>query len=267
MKPLTCAATRRRLHAYHDRELPISDQIAVASHLDWCGECAGRAADLRFLRTAVQAAARARNVQPAMDLSGFTATVVNRLKAEREASLPARVRLMFDDMHLVYAGLGAAAATLVCLIVMLGMMHFGATERPDSLAALINVVGVPLECETPATFADQTGCLQRMAERFQEANASAEQDAVFALDSAVTHRSGRLANLQSLKAHDRVSASGTDLDELLDAACRARLEMQPLGVSTATSLIRLVPRKTARVSKSQLGDLPLPTASRKKQTA
>ena len=40
MKALTCAATRRRLHAFHDGELTVSEQIAVAAHLDWCDSCA-----------------------------------------------------------------------------------------------------------------------------------------------------------------------------------------------------------------------------------
>ena len=40
MKPLTCAAARRRLHAFHDGELPVADQIAVEAHIDRCDECA-----------------------------------------------------------------------------------------------------------------------------------------------------------------------------------------------------------------------------------
>ena len=134
MKPLTCAAVRRRLHAFHDCELPVADQIAVGAHLEWCGECAGEAAELRFLRSALQSVAPARATLAAVDMGAVHRGIVSRVKAEREASFFARVRMMFDDMHLVYAGLGAACATLVCVIVMLGMMHFATAERPDSLA-------------------------------------------------------------------------------------------------------------------------------------
>ena len=35
MKTLTCPAVKRLLHAFHDEELPISDQIAVGAHLEW----------------------------------------------------------------------------------------------------------------------------------------------------------------------------------------------------------------------------------------
>jgi anti-sigma factor RsiW len=269
MKPLTCAAVRRRLHAYHDRELPIGDEIAVGAHLEWCGECAGEAAELRFLRSALQAVAPARLAIPPEDIAGFTASVVNRIKAERDRSFVARTRLMFDDMHLVYAGLGAAVATLVCVVVMLGMMHFATAERPDSLAAIMSVLGVPVDCETTADSVDQAGCRERWSERFQRASESAEQDAVFALDSAVTHPGGRLANLQLLKTRGRDAATAADLEELLDAACRARLEMQPAPSLTTSSVVRFMARETVRASKSQPGDLALPTTtagSQKKRT-
>ena len=60
MKALTCAATRRRLDAFHDGELPIADQIAVSAHLDWCDELRG---DAR--RAAVGAARRCARSRPA----------------------------------------------------------------------------------------------------------------------------------------------------------------------------------------------------------
>ena len=68
------------------------------------------------------------------DAAVFTGTVVNRLKAEDAASLLARVRVMFADMRLGYAGLGATAATMVCVVIMLSMMRFRA-ERAARLAA------------------------------------------------------------------------------------------------------------------------------------
>ena len=53
MKPLTCGAARRRLHAFHDGELPISEQIAVAAHLDWCRSCAELLADFQVVGEAL----------------------------------------------------------------------------------------------------------------------------------------------------------------------------------------------------------------------
>ena len=45
MKAMSCAAARRRLHAFHDGELPIGEQIAMAAHLDLCRACADSLAD------------------------------------------------------------------------------------------------------------------------------------------------------------------------------------------------------------------------------
>ncbi len=143
MKALTCAAARRRLHAFHDRELSVGDQIAVAAHLEWCSECAETFADLRLVGAALRTIAPGRQTLSREEAAGFTAAVVSRLDAEHDQSFLVRVHDMFDDMHLVYAGLGATAATLVCVVIMLGMMRFATRERPDSLAAIVNILANP----------------------------------------------------------------------------------------------------------------------------
>src|SRR5262245_49279181 len=112
MMPLNCSATRRRLDAYHDDELTVKDQIAVASHLEWCDSCAENYADMRVMRSTFQSLAHSRSSQSSLSRDQavvFTANIVNRAKAERDLSLFSRVREMFDDMHLIYAGLGATA--------------------------------------------------------------------------------------------------------------------------------------------------------------
>jgi len=210
MTALTCAAARHLLQAFHDRELPVRDQIAVGGHLEWCSECAEALAELRAIHSALATIGRGRGpgrtVLSNEEAAVFGATVVSRLKAEQAASLLMRVRGMFEDIRLVYAGLGAAAATIVCLTIMLGMMRFATNERPDSLAAIVSLLSSPLECETGADYADVSGCRERWEARFQRANESAEQESVFALGEVVTHPNGRLADLQALRAGRRVSA-------------------------------------------------------------
>ena len=49
MKPLTCAAARRRLHALYDGELSVAEQIAVQGHMDWCDACAAMLDELRIV--------------------------------------------------------------------------------------------------------------------------------------------------------------------------------------------------------------------------
>jgi hypothetical protein len=266
MKALTCAATRRRLQPFHDRELAFTDQIAVSSHLEWCDRCAASLAEMRAVRTALQAVAPGRIPLPQGDAEVFTTTVVSRLKAEDDASLFSRVRAMFEDMRLGYAGLGAAAATAVCVVIMLSMMRFATDERPDSLAAIMNVLATPLECESGNDLTDASGCRARWAERFQRANEWAEQDAVFTLEAVVT-RHGRLSSLAVLReARHAAAIDQVQLIEgLLAVVSRARLDRTgslrlPLS---ANNMLWLVEHATVRATKQPPAlDVPLPPKKR-----
>jgi anti-sigma factor RsiW len=139
VKVLTCAATRKRLHAFHDEELAIREQIAVGAHLEWCSECAATFAELRLVRAALRNAAGHASLS---DEEGDTlqAAVVSRVRAERTASFVVRVRAMFDDMHLVYAGAGAVFAALFCLLSASTMLSFslpGSNRNPVSLSGRV----------------------------------------------------------------------------------------------------------------------------------
>ena len=244
MRVLTCAATRRRLERFLDGELPIADQIAVSAHLGWCGDCAATSAGLKAVGAALRAVAPGRAVLSNDEAAGFSTGVVSRLNAERNHSMTARVRLMFDDMHIVYAGLGATVAATVCLVLMMGMMRFAADHRPDSLAAILAVMATPFVCETTTELPDAVACRARWVERFQRANESAEQDAVFTLDAVVIHE-GHLANLAVLRANRRADASGQAevIEELLDTVSRARSTADPTELSG--SMVRFVARETS----------------------
>jgi hypothetical protein len=265
MKPLNCAAARRRLQAFHDHELAVADEIAVSSHLEWCDGCAATFADLRVMRSALQSMAPGRASLTNEQAEVFTATVVNRLKAEDDASLFASLREMFDDMHLVYAGLGATFATVVCVVIMLSMMRFATNERPDSLAAIMTVMATPLECESGNDMADASGCRARWAARFQRAHETAEQDAVFTLEAIITQK-GRLANLEALRIRGRhaVVSDAKLIDGLLDAVSRARLDvMQDVQLPDLTGVVWLVEHATVRATPTKPAlDLQLPPKKR-----
>jgi hypothetical protein len=269
MKPLNCAATRRRLHAFHDRELPFTDQIAVSAHLEWCDACAVEFAELRVIGTALRSAAPGRATFAGEESSAFNATVLNRLKAEQTVALSTRVRSMFEDMHLVYAGLGAAAAAAVCVAIMFSMMRFATNERPDSLAAIMSLLASPLECESaPASeLAESSGCRERWVARFQRANETAEQDAIFTLESVIT-RHGRLANLEGLRRGRHPAIADANLIEgLLEVVSRSRLESVPaLRVPDLAGMMMLVEHATVRATPSKPVDLPLPPKKRAETT-
>jgi hypothetical protein len=265
MTQLTCTATRRLLQPFHDGELAVGDQISVTAHVEWCDRCAAELEDLRGVATALQSLVPERLTLTHDEAAVFNATVVNRLKVENDASFLAHLHEMFDDMHFVYAGFGAAAATVMCVVIMLSMMRFATDGRPDSLAALVDVMATPLECESGNDLADASGCRARWAERFQRANESAEQDTVFALESVVT-RQGRVANLEALRAlRHRAAIGQVELIEgLLDAVSRSRLDAsQGPGAPEPSNMLWLVQHATVRANKPPVAlDVPLPPKKR-----
>lgn len=252
MTPLSCDATRRLLQAYHDEELSVSEQIAVGSHVEWCDECAASLSDLRDLGSALSMLAPGRPGLSNDEASVFSAAVISRMKAEDDASLLARIRYMFEDIRLVYAGVGAAVSCAVCVVIMLGMMRFATKdgERPDSLAAIVTLVATPLDCEAGSGQTDAAGCRARWETRFRAAAESAEQDSVFALDAVVTHQSGHLADLEVLKAGRRgAPGQARTIESLLDSVTRSRLESAlPVGAPVTAGMLWLVEHATVRAN-------------------
>ncbi|HEY2907053.1 MAG TPA: zf-HC2 domain-containing protein [Vicinamibacterales bacterium] len=245
MKVITCAAARRKLQAYHDRELAVGDEIAVASHLEWCRECAETFADLRLVSAGLRAIAPGRQSLSREEAAGFTAAVVNRMDAERDQSFLVRVRDMFDDMHLVYAGLGATAATVVCVVIMLGMMRFATRERPDSLAAIVNILANPGSNLNPVAI-DARVQMPRALDGALSSSAAPE-DAVFALAAVVT-REGTISNLEMLRTSGRQGAVDAKAEgALMDAMSRARFEpAQMAGLPVAVNMVWVVAHTTVR---------------------
>jgi hypothetical protein len=269
MRALSCASTRRRLHAFHDRELPVSDQIAVGAHLEWCGDCANQYAELQFVRVALRATAPGRTSLSTLsreEAAGFNAAIVNRLKAEYDQSFFVRVREMFADMHLVYAALGATAATAVCVIIMLGMMRFATKERPDSLAAIVNLLATPGSNANPLDV-DARMQMPRGLDPIS-AGSSAEEDAVFALAAVVT-REGRIGNFEMLRsngARSRVGGAKQErvVENLMDAISRARFEpAQKAGLPVAVNMVWLVANTTVRANKHHVLDPVVPAIKKR----
>jgi anti-sigma factor RsiW len=268
MKTLTCGAARRRLTAFHDGELPTSEQIAVAAHLDACPHCAEEVAEADLVGAALRLMTPGRQTLNRDEAIGFHASVVSRAKAERDASFVARVRGMFDDMHLVYAGLGAAAATIVCVVIMLGMMRFASSQRSDSLAAMVAFLATPGSSASAVAIDAESHA--RWTARFSAANESAEEEAVFALAEALT-RAGQSARLEPQRAGGPKAVRTADeakIDGLLDAVSRARFEpSQAEGLPSSRSMVWLITSTTVRASQSAGADLRLPAPPPAKKRA
>ena len=144
MRHMVCASVNRVLEGYHDGELPVEQQIVVETHLAECYICAAEAKSLRELRDALRATADVTTTDTVeARLASITAGVISRVKAERHESLTARVGRMFEDLHLVWAGLAATSATVSCAAIVAGVLYFAPAERGDSLAGVMSALAAP----------------------------------------------------------------------------------------------------------------------------
>jgi hypothetical protein len=156
MKHMVCASVSRVLEAYHDGELPVEQQIVVQTHLAGCSVCAAEAKSLRTLRDALRATGdvTASDTVEA-SLASMSAEVISRVKAERHESWPARIGRMFEDLHLVWAGLAATSATVTCAGIVAGVLYFAPAERGDSLAGVMSALAAPGCDRNPMVLDDQ----------------------------------------------------------------------------------------------------------------
>jgi hypothetical protein len=264
MKALNCHATRKRLEAFHDGELPISEQIAVSAHLEWCEACALSHDDLRLMRTMIRSLVPDRVVLSDDEEISFQTGVIGRARAEASVSYSARIRDMFEDMHFVYAGLGAVASVFVCAIITLGMVREAAAVRTAPLPVLqvfgtaaasaemiIRTVPVPGSGE-PAVSKDERVRMPRaVEERFATVARTDGSDAIVALAAVVT-REGRVASLELLRDQGIPwitpgSDEATLVNEVLGAASEARFEpARVAGLPVAVNVVWIVAQTTVR---------------------
>lgn len=236
MTPLGCAAVRRQLTDYHDRELPVQRLIAIETHLDGCASCAADAARLRLIGDALRDGAAARQ-SAADELAGLESGVVSRMRAEYEESWRRRFARTFEDMHLVWIGLSSAVATVICVAVALACLEFASPERDDSLAGIIAAMQ-----SSNASFVRQAGDDDEIGWAVERS--MSEEEAVLALMTVVT-RDGRLVDLRLVNdGRDRQRIEG-----LLNAISTARFEPARYTgspVPTNVNVLWLLARTTVR---------------------
>jgi len=249
MKVLTCAATRRRLHAYCDEELPVSDQIAVGSHLDWCTECAALFADFQAVGAMLRGSMPGRISLSTDEETSLQAVVASRMRAERTLSLATQAREMFEDMRLIYAGVGGAAAAVVCVVIMFGMMRF-AHVLPEAVVASV---------ETSAVFAPAPPVAPRiqlprpLGQAFS-AGSDIGGDSVIMMVAVVT-REGTVADLSLLDPGGgrslRPARQTKAVEDLLGAVSRARFEPARVdGLPVAMNMVWVVEHTTVRATRA-----------------
>jgi hypothetical protein len=265
MKVLNCSATRRRLHAFHDEELPIGDQIAVSSHLEWCDHCAAELAQLKLLRSVLRTSRHGTMMLSPDEETGLRAGIVSRMKAEQTVSFIAQARDMFEDMHFVYAGLGGAAAAMVCVLIMVGMMRFATNERPDSLAGMVAVLGSPGSNFNPVLPLPRVQMPRPLSPTFSVDPDETGESLI--MMAAIITREGTVTELSLLDPGGGRSSAQTGqpkaVEDLLGAVSRARFEPGRFdGLPVAVNMVWVVEHTTVRapqVSKKRAA-LRVPTA-------
>jgi hypothetical protein len=238
-----CAAVRRRLQAYHDRELPIRELFEIEDHVRGCARCTEELYAMRAIGDALRVAVAA---APADDWTGLQWGVIGRMRAEEQESWTARASRMFDDMHLIWIGLAATMAAVVCGAVALGALHFASTEREDSLAAMMAIVSAPSGSNLNPVRSNHylqvpsvpmKGAIEHMLAR----PVSGEE--LMLAFSAVVTREGRLAGVSVLNAE----RPWDDIMPVLDVLSHASLEPGRVGTSpVAVNLIWLMAHTTVR---------------------
>jgi hypothetical protein len=245
MTLLTCAAVRRRLPAFYDRELPVPDLIAIEGHLHDCPPCSRDLHDLQEVGAALRLAAAP---APSDDWTGLRSGVISRMRAEAHESWTARARRAFDDLHLVWIGLASTAATFVCAGTMLSMLHFASPERQDSLAAVIAVKAAPsgsdlnparLDAWIRVPSVPENGIVYAALE-----SSDMKGDLVLPLSAIVT-REGRVSGLELLNRNSNYDLR--EVTDLVEALSRGRLEPAQFGGSpVAVNLVWLVAHTTVK---------------------
>jgi hypothetical protein len=250
MKSLACAVVLRQLQAYHDDELRVADQVAVATHLDGCPSCRETLEEIESVGEILRAEAPGHVPLPCDEAASFMSSVVNRARVEDEVSLLSRVRELAEDGRVAYSALGATGATLACLVIMLTMMRFAGNERTDSLAGMMNVLKAPTVVAEPIVIrpivVDARVMMPRALDSF---SGSDVDDAVLALSGLVTTE-GKVSNVEINDGFGGVTMASIDsrrLESLVDAVSKTRFEpVMKEGMPVPVNMVWFVAHTTVR---------------------
>ena len=241
MKPLSCVATRRRLSAFLDGELPVADQVSVDGHLRRCLGCADEVAAMRGVGDMLRAGTAAAAAAHAADFDALEADILSRMSAEREESVSAQVSRAFQDMRLGLAAVCSTGATMVSVLLVVGIFHFAPlSERPDSLAGMLETLGAPaigMDSRILSPRSSESGAMVD--------DMVSEEDEVFALAAVVT-RNGRVMSPEVLSKQSS-EAERARVNRLLDEISRARFEPARMGgAAVSVKTVFVLARTTVR---------------------
>ena len=234
-----CVDVRDRLEAFHDGELSIDERIAIQQHLGDCGSCSAVASELAELASTMRdLAASAADQQPVETLR-ISAHVIERLKVEESFSMRAKIPEWFQDMHLVWAGIGASVATAICIVGSASVLHAANQEHPNSMARAIAVLASPGSNDNPIRLSYEMMAPRAVTDAAIEMS---EEDAEYAL-SAVVSREGDVQGVEMINQ----PSDGPGVNAMLNEAYRMKFAPATArGDAVAVSMVWLVANTTVK---------------------
>jgi hypothetical protein len=250
MKAPACRSVRARLSAYVDGELPSRQHHAVRQHLAGCAACAAE------VKALAQVGAVLRDgfgdvTWPCPEIDVMRASVVARFAAERNQWLRTRLKVAFEDMHLVWAGLSATAAVCICAVSLVALWYFSPPERDDSIAGLIAAMANPGSDRNPVSVHPRLQ-LPRVSPDAQLTELLAnsdEEDLVLAVAAVVTQQ-GRVLDpsVVAWNRGDRASEVARLMRSLQEAQLHPATDAG--GAPVAVNLVWVFSQTTVRPKSS-----------------
>jgi hypothetical protein len=239
MREHPCPDVRERLEAFYDGELSIDERIWIQNHLAECAGCSAVATELAELGSTLRELAAGVEQEP-VEALGISAHIVERLKVEEAFSIRAQVTEWFQDMHLVWAGLGASVATAICLVGSASVLHAANQERPNSMARAISVLASPGSNDNPLRLNYQMLAPRAVTDAAIEMS---EEDVEYAL-SAVVSREGRV---QGVSMINQPASVRPGVNAMLNEAYRVQFAPAiERGDAVAVSMVWLVTNTTVK---------------------
>lgn len=243
-----CDAVHAQLSAFRDGELSVATHMAVRHHLEECEGCRRALDELDelggLLRGRAALVSMALGEEPARH--GLASAVVSRVFAEQQQSWSARLAEAFEDMHLVWAGLCATAAVVLCAGLAAGIVLLApAAERSDSLRAMVSMLASPGTDLEPLPLAPGVEVPRVSPEAItplmlaNDLSLAGHEDVEVAISAVVT-REGRIERTQLLEG-----TPNRGLVQSLEDVARFRPASRA-GTPVAVSLVWLVSHTTVR---------------------
>jgi hypothetical protein len=233
-----CVTVVERLEAFHDGELSIDERIAIQNHLGECVSCNLAASEIAAVGSTLRDLAGHIAEHDVTDPSRISSHVLERLRIEESFSIRCQFADWFQDMHLVWAGLGATVATLICVVGSASVLHAANQERPNSMARIISVLASPGSNDNPLRL--DYSMLAPRAVSYQAIEMS-EEDVEYTL-SAVVSREGRVQGVAMINP-----SSTRGVNAMLNEAYRMQFEPAvDRGDAVAVSVVWLVTNTTVK---------------------